>query len=167
MARLHIFIFLFVMAGCVNYSTQLNDIQASRAEGVDVDQFLWRAQWQGQEVDLYPINLEDQTVFANREGVIIRFNGWEVFQVIFPELEFDTIFNFLEGELIVSGSYAYRMDCSAWEVQEQGTSLRHNRQCTSDQTSSDNYLIVNDRGETVEIHQLISEDSGYLNLRKL
>ena len=67
----------------------------------------------------------------------------------------------------MSGSYAYRMDCSAWEVQEQGTSLRHNRQCTSDQTSSDNYLIVNDRGETVEIHQLISEDSGYLNLRKL
>jgi len=96
MARLHILIFLFVMAGCVNYSTQLNDIQASRAEGVDVDQFLWRAQWQGQEVDLYPINLEDQTVFANREGVIIRFNGWEVFQVIFPELEFDTIFNFLK-----------------------------------------------------------------------
>lgn len=167
MAKLQIFIFLFMMAGCVNYSTQLNDIQASRAEGVDVEQFLWRAQWLGQEVDLYPINLEDQTVFANQEGVIIRFNGWEVFQVIFPELEFDTIFNFLEAELIVSGNYTYRMDCSVWEVQAQGTSLRHKRQCKSDQISVDNYLIVNDRGETIEIHQFVSEDSGYLNLRKL
>jgi hypothetical protein len=160
-------IIFFMFQGCASYSTQLTALQSSRDDTVDVDQFLWSAQFLDQEVYLYPINLDNQTAFANQDGFILRFNGWEIFQVIIPESDINAVLNYMPDQVIVTGTYNYQMSCSPWEVESIGASIKHNRQCSNDQTSADNYLVVNELGETVEIHQFISDDVGYLNLKKL
>jgi hypothetical protein len=160
-------IFFFLYQGCTSYSTQLVTLQSSWDDTVDVDQFLWTAKYLEQEAYLYPINLDDQTAFANQDGLILRFNGWEIFQVIIPELDINTVLNYMPDQVIVTGTYNYQMNCFPWEVESIGGSIKHNKQCFNNETSTDNYLVVNELGETVEIHQFISDDLGYLNLKKL
>ncbi len=160
-------IILILFQGCTSYSTQLNDIQSSRIDTVDVDQFLWSAVIYDQEINLYPINFDDQTVFANQDGFILRFNGWEIFQIIIPESDISAVLNYMPDQVIVTGTYNYEMNCSPWVAESIGASIKHNKQCSNDQMRADNYLIVNELGETVEIHQFISDDLGYLNLKKL
>jgi hypothetical protein len=168
MIKNFLLLFIFIIyQGCANYSTQLTALQSSRDETVDVDQYLWSAKYLEQEAYLYPINLDDQTAFANQDGLILRFNGWEIFQVIIPESDINAVLNYMPDQVIVTGTYNYQMSCSPWEVESIGASIKHNRQCSNDQTSADNYLVVNELGETVEIHQFISDDVGYLNLKKL
>lgn len=168
MIKNFLLLFIFIMfQGCTSYSTQLTALQSTRDDTIDVDQFLWSAQYLEQEAYLYPINLDDQTAFANQDGLILRFNGWEIFQVIIPELDVNTVSNYMPDQVIVTGTYNYQMSCSPWEAESIGASIKHNRQCSNDQTSADNYLVVNELGETVEIYQFISDDIGYLNLKKL
>jgi hypothetical protein len=168
MIKIYLLIVIFIMCqGCVSYSTQLTAIQSTRDDTVDVDQFLWSAKYLDQESYLYPINLDDQTAFANQEGLILRFNGWEIFQVIIPELDINAALNYMPDQVIVMGTYNYQMNCFPWEAESIGASIKHNKQCSNDDMSADNYLVVNELGETVEIHQFISDDLGYLNLKKL
>ncbi|MEK9687928.1 MAG: hypothetical protein VW306_06355 [Gammaproteobacteria bacterium] len=162
-----ILLIFILFQGCTSYSTQLNDIQSSRIDTVDVDQFLWSAVINDKETNLYPINLDDQTVFANQDGFILRFNGWEIFQVILPESDINAVLNYMSDRVIVTGTYNYLMSCSLWESESLDGSIKHSKQCSNSQMSAENYLVVNEQGETVEIHQFISEDLGYLNLKKL
>ena len=164
------FLLLFIFTiyqGCASYSTQLTALQSTRDDTVDVDQFLWFAKYLEQEAYLYPVNLDDQTAFANQDGLIFRFNGWEIFQVIIPKSDINAVLNYMPDQVIVTGTYNYQMSCSPWEAESFGGSIKHNKQCSNDDMSADNYLVVNELGETVEIHQFISDDLGYLNLKKL
>ena len=168
MIKNFLLLFIFIMyQGCASYSTQLTTIQSTRDDTVDVDQFLWTAKYLEQVAYLYPINLDEQTAFANQDGLILRFNGWEIFQVIIPELDINAALNYMPDQVIVMGTYNYQMNCFPWEAESIGASIKHNKQCSNDDMSADNYLVVNELGETVEIHQFISDDLGYLNLKKL
>jgi len=168
MIKKYLIILLFIfLQGCTNYSTQLNDIRSSRIDTVDVEQFLWSAVIIDQEINLYPINLDDQTVFANQDGFIFRFNGWEIFQIIIPELDINAVLNYMVDQVIVTGTYNYQMNCTPWEAEPIQGIIKHNRRCSNSEIRADNYFVVNEVGETIEIHQFISDDLGYLNLKKL
>ena len=165
--KILLYLFFIIALGCSSYSNQLNNIRAPFNDMVDVDQFLWSATLDDISFLVYPINLSDHTAFANREGVIIRFNGWEIFQLIIPKIDTNIILNFSPDQVVSTGTYNYQMNCLPWEAESIGGSIKQNKHCYSDEIAANNYLFVNEQGETLEIHQFISNDLGYLNLKKL
>lgn len=162
------FLIYLYLAGCTSYSRQFEAIRAvNNDQENDVHDFLWEASLLDSHLEIYPVTLTDHTAFANREGWILRFNGWDIFQVIIPEIEINTLFDFAEANVSVTGTYNYVLSCMPWDIEDVGPNLKHTKNCSNGDINISNYLIVNDLGETVEIHQFISLDVGYLNLKKL
>jgi hypothetical protein len=155
-----------LLCACVSYSSQYNALTSTNDEAVDLSDYIWTVDIDNTITEVYPITLDTHTAFANRGGWIIQFNGWEIFQLIMPE-QVDDIYNFSETTLVVTGTHNYQMSCSPWQDEQIDGGIKHNKHCSNQYTTIDNYLIVNELGETIEIHQFISDDLGYLNLRKL
>ena len=38
----------------------------------------WRVSWDGELIDVYAINAPDQVIFADGDGFLLRFDGWQI-----------------------------------------------------------------------------------------
>jgi hypothetical protein len=162
------FLIFLCSTGCSSYSRQFEAIRSvNNDQENDVREFLWEASLLDSNIEIYPVTLTDHTAFANREGWILRFNGWDIFEVIIPEIEINTFFDFAEANVSVTGTFNYILSCMPWDIEDEGPNIRHIKNCSNGDINISNYLIVNDLGETVEIHHFISPDIGYLHLKKL
>lgn len=168
MIKNFLLLFIFIIyQGCASYSTQLTALQSSRDDTVDVDQFFMVCELSRAGSLSIPHKPRRPDSLCESGWINHQVQWLEIFQVIIPESDINSVLNYMPDQVIVTGSYNYQMICSPWEAESIGASIKHNRQCFDDQTSADNYLLVNELGETVEIHQFISDDLGYLNLKKL
>jgi len=111
--------------------------------------------------------MDDHTAFASRDGWIMRFNGWEFFEINVPDQSVAIEISFSIEDVVTQGTHPSQMRCEPWSNTEIETGVRHHRLCMVAGVTYESFLIVNSLGETIEIHQYISEAFGYLNLTKL
>lgn len=48
----------------------------------------WRVTWNAIQHQVYAINLDDGTFFANEEGLLVKFAGWQVVELVLPSIGF-------------------------------------------------------------------------------
>ena len=49
----------------------------------------WRVAWDGELIDVYAINAPDQVIFADGDGFLLRFDGWQITSIegVCPEVQ--------------------------------------------------------------------------------
>jgi hypothetical protein len=160
----------FIISACTVRTTQLDALRSmgNQEELLSAEGFFWNAQINEREsAEVLAINMDDHTAFASRDGWIMRFNGWEIYELNIPTLSLVIHMNFSQTNVTSEGSHSSQMQCEPWSNTEIDIGVRHHRLCMVAGVTYEGFLIVNSLGETIEIHQYISEAFGYLNLTKL
>lgn len=165
------FAMIFLVSACNVGSNQLSNLQSinnDRGNEASTEGFLWSAiLGAGEASEVVPIEVQGHTAFANRAGWIIRFNGWEFFEINVPDQSVAIEISFSIEDVVTQGTHPSQMRCEPWSNTEIETGVRHHRLCMVAGVTYESFLIVSSLGETIEIHQYISEAFGYLNLTKL
>jgi hypothetical protein len=71
---------LLLVGGCAVESTQADMVRSALPGGEQVDpgDFAWKMRFNDTEVLVYAVSVGDGTVFTNRDGLQISFDGWDV-----------------------------------------------------------------------------------------
>ena len=70
-----------LLAGCSVNAPQVDMVRRAIPEAkpdVDIDPYAWTMEFNGAQLILYAVQAEDGTVFANREGTQVGFDGTDV-----------------------------------------------------------------------------------------
>ena len=65
------------LGGCSFHSNQLSALSTLWSEDSG-PQKNWRVSWDGELTDVYAINVQDQIIFADGDGFLLRFDGWQI-----------------------------------------------------------------------------------------
>ena len=65
------------LGGCSFHSNQLSALSTLWSEDSG-PQKNWRVSWDGELTDVYAINAKDQIIFADGDGFLLRFDGWQI-----------------------------------------------------------------------------------------
>ena len=68
------------LGGCSFHSNQWSALSALWSEDSG-PQKNWRVSWDGELIDVYAINARDQVIFADGDGFLLRFDGWQITSV--------------------------------------------------------------------------------------
>ena len=68
------------LAGCSFHSNQWNALSSLWRQDQG-PQKNWQVRWLNRTFDVYAINTDQEVIFADGEGFILRFDGWQVTQV--------------------------------------------------------------------------------------
>ena len=68
---------LLQLSGCSFHSNQLDALNALWSEESG-PQKNWRVSWDGKVFDVYAINAPEQVIFADGEGFLLHFDGWQI-----------------------------------------------------------------------------------------
>ena len=126
----------------------------------------WRVSWDGDVTDVYAINTPEQVIFADGEGFLLHFDGWQITSVqgILPEneaLNLDVVENQVDQSIVLkySGlrSKFGEQRCTRWALAD-GSELE-----------ADSDLIYEQRcdsGAVVTTHALrLNSDNQLLAMR--
>ena len=70
-------LFILGLNGCSFHSKQWSALSSLWSEEPG-PQKNWRVSWDGNLIDVFAINVLDQVIFADGEGFLLRFDGWQV-----------------------------------------------------------------------------------------
>ena len=121
---------------------------------------------------VYPINTEAEVWFANKEGLFIRFDGWNIIeaQKISSELanvKIDSVvdkkYYFFKGENEVVAS------CSEWNRSSTSYAemIIYEENCIFEGQVFSNRITVNSEGAIVEIRFILHPEKDYFFLRPI
>ncbi len=120
---------------------------------------------------VYPINVKDEVWFANEEGLLIRFDGWNVTDVENISEEVETVriasvrgrksYFFKEIELVAN--------CSDWEksVGFPNEGIIYKELCVFAEQEFTNRITVNAEGAIVELRFMVYPNKEYFFLRPM
>jgi hypothetical protein len=173
LSRLKLAGILLVTAGCSAGSNQLGGLTTLINEGIEpstssADAFFWVADInESNEADVLAIAVSDHTAFANRDGWIIRFDGWEIFEVQVPELAISIKKQSTDDQEILEsldGIQAY--ECGLWVELAVDEGSYFEKRCSVDGQERVNYIKVNAQGVTTEVLQHMGAQLNPIRLSK-
>ena len=144
-ARLFLLLgFVVGLGGCSFHSNQWSALSALWSKGSG-PQKNWRVSWDGNLIDVYAINTPDQVIFADGDGFLLRFDGWQItnIQGVLPgdeALNLDVIDDQEDQSLILkySGSRSDfgEQRCTRWFLvngtdEEAASDLIYQQRCDS------------------------------------
>jgi hypothetical protein len=99
---------LFQLNACSFHSNQLSALSALWSEESG-PQKNWRVSWDGDIFDVYAINAPEKVIFANGEGFLLHFDGWQITSVqgILPgneALNLDVVDNQVDQSIVLKYS---------------------------------------------------------------
>ena len=122
----------------------------------------WQVRWQGRRYDVYAINHEGGTFFADEKGLLVAFDGWQVTELSLPDLKGEKVAT-VDTTISADGSVTlqYRKGgreelaedvCLAWERELQGPRLLGWRQvCEGLMGAYTNEILLNEVGQLVSL----------------
>jgi hypothetical protein len=98
----------FQLNACSFHSNQLSALSALWSEESG-PQKNWRVSWDGDIFDVYAINAPEKVIFANGEGFLLHFDGWQITSVqgILPgneALNLDVVDNQVDQSIVLKYS---------------------------------------------------------------
>ena len=144
------------LGGCSFHSNQWSALSALWSEDSG-PQKNWRVSWDGELIDVYAINAPDQVIFADGDGFLLRFDGWQITSIegVLPgdeTLSLDVIDDQEEQSLILkySGlrSKLGRQRCTRWSLvnssdADAGGDLIYQQRCDSGMAVATHSLRLN------------------------
>ncbi|MEL0048404.1 MAG: hypothetical protein VW867_07140 [Gammaproteobacteria bacterium] len=125
----------------------------------------WRVIWRNKEYLSYAVNFENGTYFANEEGLLVSFDGWQVVGLNLPGLGVNKVADIdhhkqLDGYRLLTykdglGRSVSIDRCEPWEKiinnapANEGTQVWWLQRCRSGDHNYRNQIKLNDRGQLV------------------
>ena len=79
-SRFSVFFLIILLSGCSFHSSQWNTLSSlwRRGRGSAKN---WQVRWSNRVFDVFAINAGQEVIFADGDGFILRFDGWQVTRV--------------------------------------------------------------------------------------
>ncbi len=133
--------FSLLLAGCSVHSGQLDGVRQlmSGDEADLLKDAEWQANWDGNQYTLYAVNAGAETIFAFDNRLLVRFDGWNITQVVGVLESVGPIrieqqnseWLFFENERLLS-----RDRCSDWlKQQDVANGVEYRQECSRQNTS--------------------------------
>ena len=165
-----VLILSLLLCGCVVKSRQLNAfITLLNAPAIDVSENAWIARYGGHESTVFAVSTSEGTLFSNRDGDQIMFDGWVIRSLSGLGLSsLRTIFVDNNGERYFKnrGRILSRHQCNPWKRLEKNGVIRFFQNC-SDSELYQNTILVDEAGSISLIRQIVDERYTPLTLIKL
>ncbi len=169
-----------LLTGCnVSFqSSQFNFVKGLFAQNPPQPEKNWEVLWQGRLYPVFAINHDGGTFFANEDGFIVSFDGWQIRQVSSSQAEggkIALIEKTTADDGVISLDYmdsnAMRLaqdHCEAWE-RTIGTGWQQNCRSVKDTDASyagySNKIVLNTNGELVALRFMVRPGANPIQIR--
>jgi hypothetical protein len=168
-ALVHIIVCGFVLAGCTVslQSAQYSFLKGLLAKQENPPEKNWRVVWDDKEYRGYAVNFDGGIYFANEEGLLVSFDGWQVIELRLPGLGVNKIADIRyqvqpDGARLLNYAddrgRSFAIDrCQSWkrttDVGSPGLTpeVEWQQACWSADGSYQNAIELNDRGQLVKL----------------
>ena len=157
----------------LNFSCSLSSSQLGAFTSADpqpkMQNYYWDATYDKLNYRLIAIELPNGTLFADKFGNSLFFNGWSIESIV-GFGDFDGEYD-VEGDEVGSvkfndeDAYIIPKNCGEWEGAPQDKSLIYKQSCGT-QVNYINKIIVNEKDEIIEIQQYIEPLIKLMTLKK-
>tara|TARA_B100000242_G_C43026098_1_gene477781 strand:- start:86 stop:613 length:528 start_codon:yes stop_codon:yes gene_type:complete len=160
---------VLIFNACTVSSSQLNTLDSVIPEP-NLQKFYWEATYSNLKYKLIAIDLPKGTLFADRFGNSLYFNGWKV-EAIVGFGDFKGEFEIEENnigylELSKNNAHSINNDCDNWTSNSFNGITTYTQSCGFDATDN-NKVLVNEKGEVIEIIQFIEPSNKLMKIKKL
>ena len=161
---------LATLTGCAVQSSQLSALVGLfKSPPVDLSANSWSVRYADHEAIVYAVTVPEGTLFANKEGDQILFDGWSIRQVKgmgrgglhYQNTDSNNQRTFTRGNRKVAIH-----SCIAWQKQEQSGMMRFSQQCGDREPYVNSILVAKD-GSIALIHQVVDDRYTAMTLTKL
>ena len=159
-----------VLSGCIVQSRQLNGLlELIKDPPIDLSTNSWLVRYSDYESIVYAVSTSEGTLFSNKAGDKVLFDGWTVRKVEGMGRR-QINMNISDKKNIRTFKRAHRTlsnhRCNQWEQQKNLGVVRYTQYC-SDRQGYKNTILVNEDGDISVIRQIVDERYTALTLTKL
>jgi len=157
-----------ILSGCSIQSSQLNAVLGMFDKAsVPFDENGWLVEFADYSATVYPVTVDQGTLFSNQLGDVILFDGWMVPEVsgLGRRLKRLVDDNDGAGRYMYGNRFVAQHHCDPWQSEQQSGMIRYSQVCWG-QRQYRNMIQVNDAGQIILVIQNIDGGDQYLTLRK-
>lgn len=169
--RITALLLLLMLGGCQYIAVQSGQLSSainvffpdSKAQPVS----LWVVQFGGYSAGVQPVMVEKSTVFVNKDGDTISFDGWHINKVsglsaFAPAWEIRDSGS--KRFFIVQGQVVATHQCAPWLKESAEAGVRFKQQCVGKKAYI-NTILVDSLGQITDIEQVVDSTLMVLRLR--
>jgi len=161
---------LVLFSGCSVQSSQLSSLMGLfKTPDADVSLNSWSVKYANYEAIVYPVTMPQGTLFSNKAGDQVLFDGWSVRRVSGLGLRGQEYQNSEIGNerTFMRGSRTLAVhNCDKWQQKQQSGKKQFSQYC-EDLREYTNSIIVAEDGSISVIRQVVDDRYNALTLTKL
>ena len=166
--RICIVISFFFISACTISSSQIDSFYRND-DKINAENYYWDLTYKNINYKLIAISLPGGTLFADKLGNSIFFDGWSIISIVGFE-DFDGEIEILEtqiGKLYLNNENSYLIDndCEEWKDYQNQGGILYTQICPNHKNQI-NKLFVNPDGEVIEIQQYLNPFNELLTLKR-
>jgi hypothetical protein len=157
-----------ILAGCSVQSSQLNAVLGMFDKAsAPFDENSWVVEFADYSATVYPVTVDQGTLFSNQLGDVILFDGWAVREVsgLGRRLKRRVVDNDAARRYMYGNRFVAQHQCDAWQSEQQSGMIRYRQVCWG-RSQYTNMIQVNAAGQISLVRQIIDGSDQYLTLRK-
>ena len=161
---------LLLFSGCSVQSSQLTTVMSLfKTPDADISLNSWSVKYANYEAIVYPVTMPQGTLFSNKAGDQVLFDGWSVRRVSGLGLRGQEYQNSdIEDErTFTRGSRTLAVhNCHKWQQKQQSGKKQFSQYCEDVRAYSNSILVAED-GSISVIRQVVDDGYNALTLTKL
>ena len=161
---------LVLFSGCSVQSSQLSSLMGLfKTPAKDMSLNSWSVKYANYEAIVYPVTMPQGTLFSNKAGDQILFDGWSVRRVSglglrgqeYQNSDVDDERIFMRGSRTLAAH-----NCGKWQQKQRSGKKQFSQYC-KDERAYNNSITVAEDGSIAVIRQVVDERYNALTLTKL
>jgi len=161
---------LLVFSGCSVQSSQLSTVMSLfKTPAKDISLNSWSVKYANYEAIVYPVTMPQGTLFSNKAGDQVLFDGWSVRRVSGLGLRGQEYQNSDIGDerTFMRGTRTLAVhNCDKWQQKQQTGKKQFSQYCEDVKAYSNSILVAED-GSISVIRQVVDDRYNALTLTKL
>ena len=170
MRMLSVMACLLMFSGCTLQSSQLSAVMGLlKPQDTELSLNSWSVKYANYEALVYPVTLPEGTLFSNKAGDQVFFDGWSVRRVSGLGLRGQEYQNsdVADERTFIRGNRALAVHkCNQWKKKQQSGKKQFSQSCKDVKIYS-NIILVEEDGSIGVIRQVIDDRYNALTLTKL
>ena len=170
MRMLSVMTCLILFSGCSVQSSQLSAVMGLfKPQDTDLSLNGWSVKYANYEAMVYPVSLPDGTLFSNKAGDQVFFDGWSVRRVSGLGLRGQEYQNsdVADERTFMRGNRTLAVHkCDQWKKKQQSGKKQFSQSCKDVKIYS-NIILVEEDGSIGVIRQVVDDRYNALTLTKL
>ena len=170
MRMLSVMTCLILFSGCSVQSSQLSAVMGLfKTQDTDLSLNSWSVKYANYEAMVYPVSLPEGTLFSNKAGDQVFFDGWSVRRVSGLGLRGQEYQNsdVVDERTFMRGNRTLAVHkCDQWKKKQQSGKKQFSQSCKDVKIYS-NIILVEEDGSIGVIRQVVDDRYNALTLTKL